>query len=89
MEINQIIKNKNLKLTPARIEILEILMAKNKPICYEDIKETLSMDKATFYSNIAKFEENAIIRSFEANDKKRYFILFPTLTPMHSRASLG
>ncbi|WP_331775796.1 Fur family transcriptional regulator [Sulfurospirillum sp. 1612] len=81
MTINQIIKNSNLKLTSARIEILEILLTKNKPISYEDIKNSLTMDKATFYRNIAKFEENAIIRSFEANDKKRYFSLEQNFHP--------
>ncbi|MDX1807952.1 MAG: transcriptional repressor [Sulfurospirillaceae bacterium] len=81
MKIEHIIKDKNLKLTPARIEILEILIAKNKPISYEDIKDTLSMDKATFYRNIAKFEESSIIRSFEANDKKRYFSLEQNFHP--------
>jgi len=81
MKINQIIKNSNLKLTPARIEILEILLTKNKPISYEGIKNSLTMDKATFYRNIAKFEENAIIRSFEANDKKRYFSLEQNFHP--------
>ncbi len=81
MEIRNIIKDKNLKLTPARVEILEILVTRNRPISYEDIKDELSMDKATFYRNIAKFEENAIIRSFESNDKKRYFSLEQNFHP--------
>ena len=81
MEIRNIIKDKNLKLTPARVEILEILVTRNRPISYEDIKDELSMDKATFYRNIAKFEENAIIRSFESNDKKRYFSLEENFHP--------
>ncbi|NOX14719.1 MAG: transcriptional repressor [Epsilonproteobacteria bacterium] len=81
MEVNQIIKEKNLKLTPARIEVLEMLMSKNRPISYEDIKDELSMDKATFYRNIAKFEKSSIIRSFESNDKKRYFSLEQNFHP--------
>ncbi|MCF6173079.1 MAG: transcriptional repressor [Campylobacteraceae bacterium] len=81
MKVNQIIKEKNLKLTPARVEVLEMLVTKNKPISYEDIKDELSMDKATFYRNIAKFEENSIIRSFESNDKKRYFSLEQNFHP--------
>ena len=81
MEIQNIIKDKNLKLTPARVEVLEILVTRNRPISYEDIKDELSMDKATFYRNIAKFEENAIIRSFESNDKKRYFSLEQNFHP--------
>jgi Fur family transcriptional regulator, ferric uptake regulator len=63
----------NIKLTSARKAILEILINSNKPLCYEDIKSQLSMDKATFYRNITMFEEENIINSFESNDKKRYF----------------
>jgi Fur family ferric uptake transcriptional regulator len=73
MNIEKLIKNKNLKLTTARKEILEALQTANKPLSYEDIKPELSMDKATFYRNISKFEHEGILDSFEANDKKRYF----------------
>lgn len=65
--------SKNIKLTTARKAILEVLINSNKPLSYEDIKDDLSMDKATFYRNITKFEEEGIINSFESNDKKRYF----------------
>jgi len=71
--IQQLIDGKNIKLTTARIAILEILAKATKPLCYEDIKDNLAMDKATFYRNITKFEEEKLINSFESNDKKRYF----------------
>lgn len=64
---------KNIKLTNARRAILKILSNSNKPLSYENIKEFISMDKATFYRNIAYFEEENIINSFESNDKKKYF----------------
>lgn len=70
--------SKNIKLTNARKAILEILIDSNKPLCYEDIKENISMDKATFYRNITKFEDEHIINSFESNDKKRYFEIHKT-----------
>jgi len=73
MNIEKIINSKNIKLTNARKAILEILISSDKPLSYEDIKNKLSMDKATFYRNITKFEEEDIINSFESNDKKRYF----------------
>ncbi len=73
MNLDKILENKNVKLTPARKSILEILLLSNKPLCYEDIKDKISMDKATFYRNITKFEEHNLINSFESNDKKRYF----------------
>lgn len=63
----------NIKLTSARKSILELLVNSNKPLSYEDMKENISMDKATFYRNITIFEEENLISSFESNDKKRYF----------------
>ena len=75
MKIEDIIKNKEIKLTSARIALLEILKNAKKPLSYEDIKVDISMDKATFYRNITKFEEQGILNSFESNDKKRYFEL--------------
>lgn len=65
--------SKTIKLTTARRAILEIFVDSNKPLSYEDVKSKLSMDKATFYRNITKFEDENIISSFESNDKKRYF----------------
>lgn len=75
MDIDEIIKNKQIKLTTARVALLDILRVAKKPLSYEDIKSDISMDKATFYRNIAKFEEQGILNSFESNDKKRYFEL--------------
>jgi len=75
MQIENIIKQKNLKLTDARRELLEILVKESKPISFEDIKDKINMDKATFYRNISKFETNNLINSFESNDKKRYYEL--------------
>ena len=68
----------NIKLTTARKSILELLVNSNKPLSYEDMKENISMDKATFYRNITIFEEENLINSFESNDKKRYFELKET-----------
>lgn len=70
--------SKTIKLTTARKAILEILVSSNKPVCYEDLKDKISMDKATFYRNIIKFEEESIISSFESNDKKRYYEILKT-----------
>jgi Fur family ferric uptake transcriptional regulator len=72
-KIESIINQSNIKLTTARVAILELFANAKKPLCYEDIKNKLSMDKATFYRNIAKFEEENILNSFESNDKKRYY----------------
>jgi Fur family ferric uptake transcriptional regulator len=72
-KINELIEETNIKLTSSRKAILEILSSSSKPLCYEEIKDFIHMDKATFYRNITKFEEENIIDSFESNDKRRYF----------------
>lgn len=73
MCVEDIIKEKNLKLTSAREELLQILIKAKQPLSYDNVKGDISMDKATFYRNIAIFEEKNLIDSFESNDKKRYF----------------
>ena len=73
MNIESIIEEKNLKLTSARKELLEIFYECKKPISFEDVKEKINMDKATFYRNVSKFEQENILKSFESNDKKRYY----------------
>ena len=75
MNIEELIKDKNIKLTTARVALLEVLKKADRPLCYEEVKDELSMDKATFYRNISRFEEEGILNAFESNDKKRYFEL--------------
>lgn len=72
-EINTLINNTNIKLTTARTAILELFVKASRPLSYEDVKDKLHMDKATFYRNITKFEEENLLDSFESNDKKRYY----------------
>lgn len=76
--IEEIVEEKNLKLTSARREFLEILIHEKKPISFEDVKNKIQMDKATFYRNALKFEQESIINSFESNDKKKYYELHET-----------
>lgn len=73
MKIEELIQDKKIKLTTARVALLEVLQKADRPLCYEEIKGDISMDKATFYRNISKFEEEGILNAFESNDKKRYF----------------
>ncbi len=75
MKIEELIKQNSIKVTNARVEILTLLKNADRPLCYEDFREVISMDKATFYRNISKFSEKEMLNSFESNDKKRYFEL--------------
>lgn len=79
MQIEELIKNKKLKLTPARKLLLEIFSKTLQPLAYEDIKSEISMDKATFYRNMTTFEELGILNGFESNNKKRYYEMSETL----------
>ena len=66
-----------IKCTPARLSILAVLQSAPHPFNYEQIKDAMSqkMDKATFYRNIALFEEKGMVHKFEADDRKWYFEL--------------
>jgi Fur family ferric uptake transcriptional regulator len=70
-QIKELTKNSTFRVTKAREEILKTLMNASKPLCYDDFD--LSMDKATFYRNISKFEEENLIQKFESEDRKWYF----------------
>lgn len=67
----ELISGLAIRSTKARAEILDTLVKATKPLCYDEF--TLSMDKATFYRNISKFEEEGIVGKFESDDKKWYF----------------
>lgn len=73
MKTKDIIAQNALKSTPAREKLLDIFLQKNAPLCYEDLKEEIKMDKATFYRNMHTFEEKGIMNGFESSDKKRYY----------------
>jgi Fur family transcriptional regulator, ferric uptake regulator len=75
MKTENILKERNLKSTEARKALLKVLLHVDRPVCFEDIKDRLEMDKTTFYRNISKFEEKSIVSGFESNDKKRYYEL--------------
>ncbi|MBN2721348.1 MAG: transcriptional repressor [Campylobacterales bacterium] len=75
MNIENLLHDKHLKFTTARKELFDIFSNSQRPVCYEDIRDNISMDKATFYRNMSTFEEKGIVNSFESNDKKRYYEL--------------
>jgi len=79
-QLQNVFQEYNIKFTTARASILEVLKVANSPLSYEQIKEKMSvtMDKATFYRNIAKFEELGMVHKFESDDRKWYFELSST-----------
>ncbi len=73
MKTQELLRDKKLKVTPARIELIELFKREKKPLSYEDIKDTINMDRATFYRNMNKFEEVGLFSVFESNSKIRFF----------------
>lgn len=76
-EIKTLFEKHGIKFTTARASIFEVLTAAHHPMSYEQIKEKMDvcMDKATFYRNIAMFEEAGMVHKFESDDRKWYFEL--------------
>ena len=62
-----------LKATAGRVALLQHLYRASTPQCYEDVKASLAIDKATFYRTMATFENAHIVSSFESFDKRRYY----------------
>ena len=75
--LNTLFAQHGLKITDARSAILRVLKAARSPMSYEQMKVQMeqAMDKATFYRNIAKFEELGMVHKFESDDRKWYFEL--------------
>jgi Fur family ferric uptake transcriptional regulator len=73
--IFQFLKHRNLRLTGSRETLVECLLDASRPLCYDDVRAQLRMDKATFYRNMHTFESAGLIRRIESDDKKWYFEL--------------
>ncbi|PID48012.1 MAG: Fur family transcriptional regulator [Proteobacteria bacterium] len=65
----EILTKSNLKITDTRCAILSLLLKSNSPVNYDQIKEKLSLDKATFYRNMIIFEKKGIINKFESKNR--------------------
>jgi len=78
MNATQLMNQHKLKITSSRELLLNILFQSAKPLCYEELKKELVMDKTTFYRNMTTFEDVGIVNGFESEDKKRYFEISKT-----------
>lgn len=78
MNAKEIMNEHNLKVTNPRAALLELFLTSDKPLCYDEVKVHLKMDKTTFYRNMTTFEDVGVINGFESDDKKRYYELRQT-----------
>lgn len=74
----QLCKDYDLRLTDIRKSLLEKFVHATRPLSYDDCKENLRMDKATFYRNMRLFEDTGLVRKIESDDKRWYFELAGT-----------
>ena len=71
----QLCKDYNLRLTHIRKSLLEKFVQATRPLSYDDCRESMQMDKATFYRNMHLFEDTGLVRKIESDDKRWYFEL--------------
>jgi Fur family ferric uptake transcriptional regulator len=73
MNFKEQIQQCGLKATPGRLALLEHLYKSDAPLCYEQVKVAVTIDKATFYRTMATFEANGIVDAFEFPDNRRHY----------------
>lgn len=70
-----LLKEHQLKVTKPRTALLECFLKAKKPLCYEDIRNHISMDKATFYRNIQHFIDTRLLATIHTIQTRQYFEL--------------
>lgn len=74
----EIIKSKGLKVTPARLAVIESLNSSSKPLDVSDIlkfleKKKIAADQATIYRIIESFYSLGLINRLQFQEKKFYY----------------
>jgi len=69
MTANSILKEKGIKITQNRLELLEVLEKSENPINPKEIEKQLniSLDRVTLYRNLKFFVDNKIVHKIEVN----------------------
>lgn len=77
MDFKELAQVKDIRLTPARKNILLVLANAQKPLCYKEVLALSkdNMDKATFYRAMIHFEEIGLLNKLESTDRKWYYEL--------------
>lgn len=69
-ETEQILKSLKLKITPARVAVLELLSISDKPLSVEDIYKKLArkdINNVTVYRTLASFKEKGLVKEVYLN----------------------
>lgn len=72
------LKNKNIKPTAIRVNILALLLEAKTPISLEELRNKIEADQATIFRNLKLFEDNDILKGIQLNEKKRKYEIATT-----------
>lgn len=79
MQLNDLLKNKNLRITKQRKLILDYIDKKNEPVSsqeiYDDLQEVIAIDLSTVYRNLNILEENGLLLKTSDLDGISYYQL--------------
>lgn len=79
MQLNDLLKNKNLRITKQRKLILDYIDKKNEPVSsqeiYDDLQEVIPIDLSTVYRNLNILEENGLLLKTSDLDGISYYQL--------------
>lgn len=77
MQLNDLLKNKNLRITKQRKLILDYIDKKNEPVSgqaiYDDLKKEMAIDLSTVYRNLNILEENDLLLKTSDLDGISYY----------------
>lgn len=72
MSPQELLRINDIKATPLRLQILEILSRADTPLGYDEILSKIKANKTTFYRSMEIFEAKGIIVKSENNHKNFY-----------------
>lgn len=83
-----ILKEKGLKVTKTRVEVLNILQNSKKPLNHSQVMEMLPnnypWDRVTIYRTLSEFEEKNIIKTLLSKERVTYFEVINKKAENHS-----
>ena len=72
MDIEKFLQEHDIKPTPLRMQLVEILNTSKTPLSYDEILQNLDANKTTIYRSMELFEKQNLIVKTENNHKSYY-----------------
>lgn len=75
-ELTQLLRERNLRATATRLDVLSVITASAKAVSYSQIQKSLTnFDRVTLYRTIHALIENGIIHKAIADESETYYAL--------------